>query len=135
MHANNSCALCHTLHNMSANILNHFDLCQAFVQDAARFDHLSLHAPYVHADLSKQLWTTPIVAALQALADARELPLWRKRLLEGGMVNLTEARSADHAQWRLSCQQQLPAAMQDMLALAETIRNNPAINLMLFHHF
>ena len=123
MYATQPDALCQHLHALSAKTLQNFDLRNAFTEDPARFDSLTVRAPDVSADLSKQLWGTEIVSSLQALADASKLALWRQRLLDGEVVNLTEQRPADHARWRMACLDTLPDAMQNMLALAEKVRS------------
>lgn len=123
MYATQPDVLCQHLHALSAKTLQNFDLRNAFTEDPARFDSLTVRAPDVSADLSKQLWGTEIVSSLQALADASKLALWRQRLLDGEVVNLTEQRPADHARWRMVCLDTLPDAMQNMLALAEKVRS------------
>jgi len=80
---------------------HNFDLRAAFSNDADRFGDLSIEAPYMRADLSKQLWTKDIRQALFDLADALDFPAWRARLLGGAQLNTTEQRSVDHAVWRL----------------------------------
>ena len=127
MYATQPDALCQHLHALSAKTLQNFDLRNAFTEDPARFDSLTVRAPDVSADLSKQLWGTEIVSSLQALADPSKLALWRQRLLDGEVVNLTEQRPADHARWRMACLDALPDAMQNMLTLAEKVRSSANI--------
>ena len=67
MYATQPDALCQHLHALSAKTLQNFDLRNAFTEDPARFDSLTVRAPDVSADLSKQLWGTEIVSSLQAL--------------------------------------------------------------------
>lgn len=79
---------------------DHFDLRQAFASDARRFEHLSLQAPHVFADLSKQLWDSTVLSELVALARATGLPQRRAELFGGAIVNPTENRPALHVQLR-----------------------------------
>ena len=79
---------------------DHFDLRQAFAADAARFERLSMQAPHVFADLSKQLWDTTVLTELVALAQATGLPQRRAELFGGEIVNPTENRPALHVQLR-----------------------------------
>ena len=104
-----------------------FDLRHAFQQDLARFSLLATRAPYLQADLSKQLWNQQTINTLQDLANSCQLDYWRQQLLLGGIVNITENRPADHAHWRLSCQHQVLPAMQQLLDLAAQIRSRQNI--------
>ena len=106
-----------------------FNLQAAFLDQADRFQVLSLalNEMGLNVDLSKQLWNTQVVSALQALADSRQLQTARQQLLTGQIVNHTENRPADHAHWRLSCQHQVPPAMQQLLDLAAQIRSRKDI--------
>ena len=116
-----------SLQDLSRAFADGFDLRSAFLLDSDRFFSLSRQAPCVQADLSKQLWDTQVVSALQTLADSRQFQTARQQLLTGQIVNHTENRPADHAQWRLSCQHQLPPAMQQLLDLATQIRSRQDI--------
>ena len=130
---------------------DHFDLRQAFAADAGRFERLSLQAPHVFADLSKQLWDTTVLTELVALAQATGLPQRRDELFGGAIVNPTENRPALHVQMRRRALDSgrvpgpatpaatLPGAAEaarpesllsglvEMLELAERIRANPEI--------
>lgn len=116
-----------SLQDLSLTFANGFDLRSVFLQDGDRFVSLARQAPYVQVDLSKQLWNTEVVTALQELADSRQLQTASQQLLAGQVVNHTENRPADHAHWRLSCQHQLPPAMQQLLDLAAQIRSRQDI--------
>ncbi len=116
-----------TLQDLSRTFANGFELGSAFLQDGDRFVSLARQAPCVQVDLSKQLWNTQVVTALQELADSRQLQTARQQLLTGQVVNHTENRPADHAHWRLSCQHQVPPAMQQLLDLASQISSRQDI--------
>ncbi|MFA7664822.1 MAG: glucose-6-phosphate isomerase [Burkholderiaceae bacterium] len=77
-----------------------FDLRQAFDDDPARFDRLSLRAPHIFSDLSKQLWDVEVLERLVALAEACGLPQRRAELFAGRVVNPTENRPALHVRLR-----------------------------------
>ena len=116
-----------SLQDLSRAFVKDFELRSAFLQDGDRFASLSRQAPCVQVDLSKQLWDTRVVSALQTLANSRQLQTARQQLLTGQVVNHTENRPADHAQWRLSCQHQVSPAMQQLLDLATQIRSRQDI--------
>ncbi len=77
-----------------------FDLRDAFATQPDRFEALSLRAPHLLADLSKNLWDSDVLTRLLALARASGLELRRQALLTGQVVNETEQRPALHAQLR-----------------------------------
>ena len=77
-----------------------FDLRNAFATQPDRFEALSLRAPHLLADLSKNLWDSDVLTRLLALARASGLELRRQALLTGQVVNETEQRPALHAQLR-----------------------------------
>lgn len=77
-----------------------FDLRDAFAAQADRFEALSMRAPHVFADLSKNLWDSEVMTRLLLLARAGGLETRRKALLTGQIVNATEQRPALHAQLR-----------------------------------
>ena len=76
-----------------------FDLRDEFRSDAHRFDHFSQSAPYVFADLSKNLVTRDIERALLALAQARGVEARRDAMFAGAAINETENRAVMH--WML----------------------------------
>ena len=108
-----------------------FDLRDAFARDPGRLDALSVEAPHVYADLSKNLVDT---AALHFLIDlARECGLEARRdaMLRGEPVNLTEGRAALHTALRAPRGQgpyseDVHSVLDAMLAYAETVRDTPA---------
>ena len=116
-----------SLASLSNTTFRSYQLCEAFRMDLSRFNSLSLRHCGISVDLSKQLWDLPVVHALQALADSRNLRVARQHLLKRQIVNPTENRSADHAHWRMSCQHHIPAVMLQLLDLATKIRSRQDI--------
>ncbi|RJG02031.1 glucose-6-phosphate isomerase [Noviherbaspirillum sedimenti] len=114
-----------------------FDLRSAFNKTPQRFEELSISAPHVRADLSKNLWDREVLAKLLNLAEHAGLNERRTALLAGDIVNPTEKRPALHAWLRTrfsgiatnTAQEsdERLQGLQDMLVLAESIRANPAI--------
>jgi glucose-6-phosphate isomerase len=74
-------------------------LLDLFAVDPRRAEQLTLEAPHLRADFSKQRIDAAALAALGALADGAEFDLWRARLFAGALVNTTEQRAAKH--WAL----------------------------------
>jgi len=123
------------------------DLRDAFAQDAGRFDALSLQAPYVFADLSKNLIDGPTLDLLLALARECAVEEHRDAMFRGEHVNVTEDRPAMH--WLLrtpaakrpgtaghgvdsragidAAAMQVQATLDAMLAYAEAVRADSAI--------
>jgi glucose-6-phosphate isomerase len=71
-------------------------LRELFNQDAERAQRYGVEACGLFLDYSKQRIDGPALAALGALARARELESWRERLFAGDSVNPTEGRAALH---------------------------------------
>ena len=128
--------------------IQHLDLCQAFAQDEQRLGSLSLQAPHVFADLSKNLWTTETAALLQQLARQSQFDAKRDAMLAGEAINTSEQRSVMHwllrtprdggnlanscvvKHWSPAMQTALAdvhETLDQMLALADQLRNNPQI--------
>ncbi len=59
-----------------------------------------IHAAGIDLDISGQADSPALAAAAQALLDARDFPQMRKRLLSGGIANITENRAAWHTALR-----------------------------------
>ena len=76
------------------------DLRKAFEADATRFERLSLQAPAVFADLSKNLWDERIRAGLFDLAAACGVAQRRDAMFAGAPVNTTEGRAVLHTALR-----------------------------------
>ncbi|WP_043003553.1 glucose-6-phosphate isomerase [Comamonas testosteroni] len=146
--------LCHELPAWQAlqthyrSQIQHLDLRQAFAQDPQRLDALSMQAPHVFADLSKNLWTGETEALLRQLAVESRLAGKRDAMLAGAAINTSERRSAMH--WLLrtpadggqlaqspvlrSWPQDMHSALHDvhdtldsMLALADQIKGSQQI--------
>ena len=146
--------LCHELPAWQAlqthyrSQFQHLDLRQAFAQDPQRLDALSMQAPHVFADLSKNLWTCETEALLGQLAAESQLASKRDSMLAGAAINTSEQRSAMH--WLLrtpadggqlaqspvlrSWPQDMHSALREvhdtldrMLALADQIRGSKQI--------
>lgn len=79
-----------------ANLHSNFDLQRAFAQDAQRLAKLSLQAPHVFADLSKNWWSETTEALLAQLAQACTVGEQRNAMLAGHAINHTEQRSVMH---------------------------------------
>jgi glucose-6-phosphate isomerase len=105
-----------------------FDLREAFARDPGRFEALTVQAPEVFADLSKNLVDT---ASLHFLLDlARECRLEERRdaLLAGEPVNVTEGRPVLHTALRAPRGQgpfsdEVHGVLDAMLAYAEQVRD------------
>jgi glucose-6-phosphate isomerase len=77
-----------------------FDLREAFARDAGRFAALGVPAPYVHADLSKNLVDTATLHFLLDLARECDLEARRDAMLAGEPINATEGRPVLHTALR-----------------------------------
>ncbi len=116
-----------------------FDLRAAFANDPRRFDSFSYAAPYVFADLSKNLIDAGIEALLLELARQCRLEQQRDAMFAGEPVNGTENRSvmhyllrkqpAAHGPYEVSAinkiaeaQAQVQTTREAMLAYAERVR-------------
>lgn len=122
----------------------HFDLRDAFAQDARRFEHFSQDAPHVFADLSKNLLDEGSEALLLTLARQCGLEAQRDAMFAGALINRSEQRAVLHCLLRNPAQTQAvpaPAAINKivneeaevattlsaMLAYAEQVRSDTAI--------
>ncbi|MCA3238267.1 MAG: glucose-6-phosphate isomerase [Curvibacter sp.] len=116
------------------------DLRQAFASDPQRFERLSLQAPHVFADLSKNLTDAGTQAALTVLARQCGVEEHREALFAGDHVNRTEDRAAMH--WLLrqpaggmpgqpegvrTALAEVHAVLDAMLAYAQAVREDAAI--------
>ncbi|MEG2047598.1 MAG: glucose-6-phosphate isomerase, partial [Comamonas sp.] len=72
------------------------DLRQVFAQDAQRLERLSMQAPHVFADLSKNRWNSETEALLLQLAEECQLAGKRDAMLAGDAINTSEQRSVMH---------------------------------------
>ncbi len=73
-----------------------FDLPAAFAKDARRLEKLSLQAPYVFADLSKNWLSSTSEQLLSQLATACNVHTLRAAMLAGEPINCTESRAVMH---------------------------------------
>ena len=110
-----------------------FDLRQAFASQPDRFAALSLSAPHLRADLSKNLWDSAVLLDLLSLAESKGLHARREALLAGAVVNSTEQRPALHAWLRMNRHPQADGhewsrGLHDMLALAEDLRADTEVD-------
>ena len=77
-----------------------FDLRDAFARDAGRFDALSVEAPEVFADLSKNRIDTATLHFLLDLARECGVEARRDAMLRGDAINTTEGRAVLHTALR-----------------------------------
>ncbi|MGA8785633.1 MAG: glucose-6-phosphate isomerase [Polaromonas sp.] len=122
----------------------HFDLREAFAQDAGRFASFSQDAPHVFADLSKNLIDVDGQALLLDLARQCGLEQHRDAMFAGDLINSTEQRAAMHFLLRnpplaqdacaqdatetiAYAQPQVHATLDAMLAYAEQVRGDALI--------
>ena len=108
----------------------HFDLRQAFAADPARFATLSVQAPEIFADLSKNLLDSHTLSVLCELARECDLEARRDALLRGDQINLTEGRAVQHTALRAprtagdARSTEVHAVLDAMLAFADGVRDN-----------
>jgi glucose-6-phosphate isomerase len=76
------------------------DLREAFARDPGRFDALSVEAPEVFADLSKNLVDTATLHFLLDLASECGVFARRDAMLRGAPINTTEGRAVLHTSLR-----------------------------------
>src|SRR5690606_4542523 len=77
-----------------------FDLRDAFAADPGRFEALSVQAPEVFADLSKNLVDARTLALLLDLARECGVEACRDAMFAGEAINLTEGRAVMHTALR-----------------------------------
>jgi len=107
------------------------DLREAFARDPGRYAALTLQAPEVFADLSKNRLDTATLHYLCELARERELEARRDAMFAGESINLTEGRAVLHTALRAPRGQgpfgaDVHAVLDAMLAYAETVRDTAA---------
>ncbi|WP_120966288.1 MULTISPECIES: glucose-6-phosphate isomerase [unclassified Comamonas] len=147
-------SLCHQLPAWQALQAHHdaqirtMDLRQTFKNDPARLQALSINAPHVFADLSKNLLSTETEGLLQELAKQNHVVAQRNAMLAGEAINCTEDRAVMHWLLRTPAQggalQQSPVVqcwngatrealaqvhetLDAMLELAEQVRQDEGI--------
>ncbi|MBK6865062.1 MAG: glucose-6-phosphate isomerase [Ideonella sp.] len=108
------------------------DLRQAFAADPLRFDAMSLQAPEVFADLSKNLVDSNTLRGLADLARECDVAGRRDAMLRGDAINLTEGRAVLHTALRAppvvgdAVSAEVHAVLDAMLAFAERVRDRAA---------
>ena len=108
-----------------------FDLRTAFAHDPRRFDALSIEAPEVFADLSKNLLDADALALLLALARECGVEARRDAMLAGEAINTTEGRAVLHTALRAPRgaaphSAEVHEVLDAMLAYAERVRDTAA---------
>ena len=103
------------------------DLREAFARDPARFERLSLQAPEVFADLSKNRWDLATQRFLLDLARETALEQRRDAMLAGEPINATEGRAVLHTALRAPrgtapFSDEVHGVLDAMLAFAEQVR-------------
>jgi glucose-6-phosphate isomerase len=104
-----------------------FDLREAFARDPRRFESMSIEAPEVFADLSKNLVDAATLRFLADLARESGVEAQRDAMLAGAPVNNTERRAVLHTALRAPrgsapFNDEVHAVLDAMLAFAETVR-------------
>ena len=110
-----------------------FDLRTAFAKDAKRFERLSLEAPHVFADLSKNYLDASTQTALHRLAEQCQVEPRRDAMFAGAAINHTEERQVLHTALRRSDAELtgelavVAHTRKAFLDFAESVRANPKI--------
>ncbi|MET0541149.1 MAG: glucose-6-phosphate isomerase [Variovorax sp.] len=105
-----------------------FDLRRAFEADAGRFAAFSQEAPFLFADLSKNLVDAPTEKLLLTLARECGLEAHRDAMFAGRHINSTEDRAVLHTLLRNpSASAEVQATLDAMLAYAERVRADHTI--------
>jgi glucose-6-phosphate isomerase len=104
------------------------DLRDAFARDPQRFDHFSLEAPEVFADLSKNRWDVATRRLLIELAQECRLEARRDAMFAGAPINHTEGRAVLHTALRAPRGQgphsaQVHEVLDRLLAYVEGVRD------------
>ena len=117
------------------------DMREAFADDADRFAHFAQPAPFVFADLSKNLWDRHAEGLLLDLARACGVEQHRDAMFAGQAINSTEDRAVLHTLLRRPAGLALPGDVAEtpqrladvhttldaMLAYADAVRADSAI--------
>jgi len=104
------------------------DLRDAFTRDPGRFAALSLQAPEVFADLSKNRWDLFTRKLLIELAHECGVPARRDAMFAGEPINITEGRAVLHTALRAPRgaaphSDEVHAVLDAMLGFAERMRD------------
>ena len=113
-----------------------FDVREAFARDPRRFDTLSVDAPEVFADLSKNLIDAKAQQLLFDLARECGVEARRDAMFNGEAINLTEGRAVLHSALRAPRGQgpfsgEVHGVLDAMLGYAETVRDSAACGIRL----
>jgi glucose-6-phosphate isomerase len=105
------------------------DLRDAFARDPGRFAALTLQAPEVFADLSKNRWDLFTRKLLIELAHECGMPARRDAMFAGKPINITEGRAVLHTALRAPRgaaphSDEVHAVLDAMLAFAERTRDS-----------
>jgi glucose-6-phosphate isomerase len=108
-----------------------FDIRDAFARDPQRFQALSVEAPEVFADLSKNRLDAATCKFLLDLARDCGVEARRDAMFRGDPINLTEGRAVQHIALRAPLGEGLfgddvHGVLEPMLAYAETVRDSAA---------
>lgn len=108
-----------------------FDIREAFARDANRFASLSVEAPEIFADLSKNRVDTATLKFLAELARECGIEAQRDAMLRGDPVNVTEGRAVQHVALRAPegespFGREVHAVLDAMLGYIETVRDTAA---------
>ena len=108
-----------------------FDLREAFARDPGRFDAMSVEAPEIFADLSKNLIDTATLHFLLDLADECGVAARRDAMLRGDAINTTEDRAVLHTALRAPrdmapFSDDVHQMLDAMLGYVETVRDTAA---------
>ncbi len=108
-----------------------FDLRLAFARKPGRAEALGVQAPFVFADLSKNLVDGRTIGLLTDLARECGVEPRRDAMLRGDPVNVTEGRAALHTALRAPAGRaphsaEVQAARHGLLAYAERVRDTAA---------
>jgi glucose-6-phosphate isomerase len=93
-----------------------------FDADPNRFARFSRQAGDVLLDFSKTAQSDEVLAALLALAEARDVAGFRARLFAGAAVNETEGRAALHIALRAAPEDQFRAGSEDVMPEVLAVR-------------
>jgi glucose-6-phosphate isomerase len=108
-----------------------FDVREAFARDPQRFAAMSVNAPVVFADLSKNRLDAATQKFLLDLAAECGVEERRDAMFKGEPINLTEGRAVQHVALRAPrgeglFSDEVHAVLDAMLSYAETVRDSAA---------
>jgi len=86
-----------------------------FAADPDRFARYSRQAGDILSDFSKTALSDDVLAALLALAEARDVAGFRARLFAGAAINATEGRAALHMALRAAPEDQFSAGTENIM--------------------